>query len=136
MPYISSKIGVVRTGLWALWLEFFTLNISHLINFIMIFGGMSLSRIGLWMFDLSETIILQNQVDPKKIGSISGWQHSLCNFFDLLQFILTMIISDPNKFFIPSFVSLLSVLASSIIYTYYVYKQRGHLLHIKILKTN
>lgn len=144
MPYISSKIGIVRTGLWALWLEFFTLipvilsfklNISDWINFIMMFGGMSLSRIGLWMFDLSETIILQNQVDSKKIGSISGWQHSLCNFFDLLQFILTMIISDPNNFFIPSFILLLAVLSSSIIYTYYVYKQRGHLLHIKILKT-
>jgi iron-regulated transporter 1 len=145
MPYISKKIGVVRTGLWSLWIEFFTLvpvilsfklNGPNWINFLMMFGGMSLSRIGLWMFDLSETLILQNQVEPKNIGSIAGWQHALCNFFDLLQFILTMIISNPKDFFIPSFISLISVLLSALVFTYYVYRERGHLLHIKLLKTN
>jgi iron-regulated transporter 1 len=142
MPMISSRIGVIRTGIWSLWAEFFTLvpvvlsfklNTSHWIKFMMMFGGMSLSRIGLWMFDLSETLILQQFVDPKIIGGISGWQHAMCNFFDLLQFILTIIVSNPEDFFIPSIISLLAVLCSSLIFSYFVFKERGHLLHLKCL---
>jgi solute carrier family 40 (iron-regulated transporter), member 1 len=78
MPMISSRIGVIRTGIWSLWAEFFTLvpvvlsfklNTSHWIKFMMMFGGMSLSRIGLWMFDFATICRPQNH----------RW-YAMCNF--------------------------------------------------------
>jgi iron-regulated transporter 1 len=141
VPYLSAKIGIIRAGIWALWFESFTLVpvVLSLTSWgsqsawgpFMLFGGMSLSRIGLWVFDIAETILLQQYVDNSQIGSVSGWQHSLCNVFDLSQYVLTAIVSDPKDFAIPAFVSLLAVVGASISYTFFVKKERGHLLHLK-----
>lgn len=141
LPHLSNKIGIVRSGLWAIWFETFSLVpvVLSLTSWfsasmwapVMLFGGMSISRIGLWIFDIAETIILQQMVDPAQIGSISGWQHSLCNFFDLSQYVLTAIVSDPKDFVIPATVSLLAVVAASISYSVFVRKIRGHLFHFK-----
>lgn len=141
LPYLSARIGIIRAGVWALWFESFTL-VPVVLSFtvwgskspwghIMLFGGMSVSRIGLWVFDITETILLQQMVDNSQIGSISGWQHSLCSVFDLSQYVLTAVVSDPNDFIIPASVSLCAVVAASISYTYFVKQERGHLLHIK-----
>jgi iron-regulated transporter 1 len=141
VPYLFAKIGIIRAGIWALWFESFTLVpvVLSLTSWgsqsawgpFLLFGGMSLSRVGLWVFDIAETILLQQYVDNSQIGSVSGWQHSLCNVFDLSQYVLTAIVSDPNDFAIPAFVSLLAVVGASISYTLFVKKERGHLLHLK-----
>ena len=139
LPILSQRIGMIRTGLWALWFECICL-IPVILSFIeaipygyiLLFGGMALSRIGLWLYDMAETILLQQFVDADKIGGIAGWQHSLCNLFDLSQYILTMIFSNPSQFFIPALISFFSVLLATLIYTSFVKKQRGHLIHLHI----
>jgi iron-regulated transporter 1 len=138
-PYLSAKVGVIRAGVWALWFECAMLApvvlsmtsqySGSMIGSFMLFGGMSLSRVGLWVFDIAETILLQQMVDPSQLGSISGWQHSLCNLFDLSQFILTAVVSDPYDFIIPSSISWIAVFCATLCYTYFVRKERGHLLH-------
>lgn len=141
LPYLSARIGIIRAGVWALWFESIAL-VPVVLSFtawgsqsswgpVMLFGGMSVSRIGLWVFDISETMLMQQMVDNSQIGSISGWQHSLCNVFDLSQFVLIAIVSDPNDFIIPATVSLGAVVAASISYTVFVKQERGHLFHIK-----
>lgn len=141
LPYLSAKIGIIRAGVWALWFESAAL-VPVVLSFtawgsqspwgsVMLFGGMSVSRIGLWVFDISETMLMQQMVDNAQIGSISGWQHSLCNVFELSQFVLTAIVPDPNDFIIPATVSLGAVVAASISYTVFVKQERGHLFHIK-----
>lgn len=141
LPFVSKNIGIIRSGMWAIWFESGSLTPVVLsltttyrgstFGSIMLFGGMCISRIGLWVFDIAETILLQQLVDPAQLGSISGWQHSMCNVFDLSQYILTAVVSDPNDFIIPAIVSLGAVICSSISYTYFVRKERGHLLHWK-----
>ncbi|KAI7893083.1 Ferroporti-1 [Mucor mucedo] len=141
LPFLSSKIGIIRSGMWAVWFEAGSLTpvvISltnayrgSVLGSIMLFAGMCISRVGLWMFDITETILLQQLVDPAQLGSISGWQHSMCNVFDLSQYILTAIVSDPKDFIIPATVSLGAIFCSSMSYTYFVRKERGHLLHWK-----
>ncbi|KAI9488590.1 Ferroporti-1 [Zychaea mexicana] len=137
LPVLSQRIGMIRTGLWALWFEVACL-VPVILSFIksvpygpvLLFGGMSLSRIGLWLYDMAETILMQQYVDADKIGGIAGWQHSLCNFFDLSQYVLTMVFSDPSMFSIPVFISFSSVLLATFIYTSFVKKERGHLVHL------
>ncbi|CAO3628735.1 unnamed protein product [Cunninghamella blakesleeana] len=146
-PLLHHKIGIIRTGHWALWFEVITL-LPVIVSFklippssstswvysylspILLFGGMSLSRIGLWMYDISETVLLQQIVEPDLLGIVFGYQHTLCNFFDLTQYVLTMIISDPKLFFIPAIISFLSVFLAALTYTFFVKKERGHIFHL------
>ncbi|KAF9954585.1 hypothetical protein BGZ72_004473 [Mortierella alpina] len=141
MPPLAKKIGTVRTGLWSIWQLALTLAVvvialtnrqSNTLTSVLLFGGMALSRLGLWMFDIAENVILQDYTEPIHITSIAGWQYSLCNLFDLLQFALTIAVSDPAHFIIPASVSLSATVGAAIIYTVFVWKDRGHLLHIKL----
>ncbi|KAG9321869.1 hypothetical protein KVV02_002205 [Mortierella alpina] len=141
MPLLAKKIGTVRTGLWSIWQLALTLAVvvialtfrqSTMATSVLLFGGMALSRLGLWMFDIAENLILQDHTEPIHVTSIAGWQYSLCNLFDLLQFSLTIAVSDPARFIIPASISLSATVGAAIIYTLFVWKDRGHLLHIKL----
>jgi solute carrier family 40 (iron-regulated transporter), member 1 len=131
IPIVIKKLGIFKTALISIWFECITLipvvfslifNSSELINKIILFGGISFSRIGLLTFDITEILMLQIMVDKNNIGSVSGWQNSLCNIFDLGQFILTIIFSKPDLFYLPSIISLISIICASIIFTYFVKK--------------
>ncbi|KAJ3222552.1 hypothetical protein HK099_002184 [Clydaea vesicula] len=141
-PLIVSKIGLVRCGLWGLWSQMaFLLPIvigffiqgehKQQIETWLLMIGVSLSRFGLWTFDLCETQILQEQVDNSIAGLISGNQYVFFNLGDLCSFLLTLIFSSPEDFYIPSLISIGSVFFGIIFYTSYVLKERGHLLHFK-----
>ncbi|KAF9279242.1 hypothetical protein BGZ74_002904 [Mortierella antarctica] len=143
MPLLAKRIGNVRTGLWSIWqlglmLVLVAIALTNKLDYtatsILLFGGMAASRLGLWMFDIAENLILQEYTASTHITSITGWQYSVCNLFDLLQYVLTIIISDPAKFIIPASISTGSVIVAAFIYTWFVWKDRGHLLHPLKLK--
>lgn len=56
------------------------------------------------------------------------------NLFDLLQYVLTIVVSDPSNFIIPACVSRGFIVAVAVIYSYVVWKDRGHLFHKLKLK--
>ncbi|KAG0037443.1 hypothetical protein BGZ82_002493 [Podila clonocystis] len=143
MPLLAKRIGNVRTGLWSIWqlglsLMLVAIALSNRLEYtatsILLFGGMAASRLGLWMFDIAENLILQEYTASTHITSITGWQYSMCNLFDLLQYVLTIVVSDPAKFIIPASISTGSIVGAAIIYTWFVWKDRGHLLHPLKLK--
>ena len=139
-PLLSKRIGNVRTGLWSIWQLTLTLSLAliAIVNkahdtptttSVLLFGGVAASRLGLWMFDLAESLILQEYTSSSHITSITGWQYSMCNLFDLLQYVLTIVWSDPAVFVIPASISVGVVVAAAGVYTGFVWKDRGHLLH-------
>ncbi|KAF9345895.1 hypothetical protein BGX26_002632 [Mortierella sp. AD094] len=143
MPLLAKRIGNVRTGLWSIWQLALTLTLvlialtnklDYMATSILLFGGMAASRLGLWMFDIAENLILQEYTASTHITSITGWQYSLCNLFDLLQYVLTIVVSDPAKFIIPASISTASIAGAATIYTWFVWRDRGHLLHSLKLK--
>ncbi|KAG0274315.1 hypothetical protein BGZ95_009913 [Linnemannia exigua] len=116
MPLLAKRIGNVRTGLWSIWQLTLTLalvviaiadnkQMDHTVSSVLLFGGMAASRLGLWMFDLAESLILQEYTSQSHITSITGWQYSMCNLFDLLQYVLTIVVSDPVMFVVPASIS-------------------------------
>ncbi|KAF8927236.1 Ferroporti-1 [Dissophora ornata] len=138
-PLLAHKIGNIRTGLWSIWQLALTLLLvlialtnkldSYIVSSILLFGGMATSRLGLWMFDISENLILQEYTAASQVTSIAGWQYSLCNGFDLLQYVLTIVVSDPGMFLIPASISTGSIVVAAVIYTWFVWRDRGHLIH-------
>ncbi|KAK9722477.1 hypothetical protein K7432_002666 [Basidiobolus ranarum] len=125
MPIMKRFLGVYRTARASIWIEVASL-IPVIVSFflaqnklsaVLLFGGISLSRLGVWVFDLSQTQIMQERVENAQAGLINGWQYSLTNVFDLGQFLLTMIWSDPRQFHIPAVISFVMVVLAAITFT-------------------
>jgi iron-regulated transporter 1 len=59
-------------------------------------AGVAASRLGLWMFDLAVTQLMQDNVPDSDRCVVGGVQSSLQSIFDLLTYIMGIIISDPR----------------------------------------
>ncbi|KAG9321976.1 hypothetical protein KVV02_008301 [Mortierella alpina] len=138
MPVVVRYVGLVRGGAWSVWLEvatltpvLFSIYSDDLPIQVFIFAGMALSRVGVWSFDLVITQIMQEyiQSDLDNAGIINGWHYSMINLFELAQFVLTMIWSDPDLYFIPCTLSLACVVIGALVYSGYLVQMRGHLFH-------
>ncbi|KAF9901156.1 hypothetical protein BX616_002358 [Lobosporangium transversale] len=138
MPITSRYIGLIRSGAWSIWFEVVTLTpvllsiySDHLPIQAMIFAGMALSRVGVWSFDLVITQIMQEYVesDANNAGIINGWHYSMMSLFELIQFILTMVWSDPQQYFMPCTLSFVCVIVGAAVYSAYAMRMRGHLFH-------
>ncbi|KAI9090874.1 Ferroporti-1 [Phlyctochytrium arcticum] len=142
MPKMVGKIGLIRTGLWAIWTEFIFL-IPVAVSFwimddksiagILLFTGAIASRLGLWTFDLAQTQIMQERVDITESGLINGMQTSLQNAFDFCAALSTIIWSDPSDFYIPACLSVAAVLSAAVTFSVYAARDRGHLFHFEKL---
>lgn len=137
----------VRAANWSIWSLIITLT-PALLSFDMhknigtdkerlgvvgafcLFGGMALSRVGLWSFDLIQTKQLQTALHthPRR-NNITALQYTMQNVADLLKYVLTMALWKPSQFKFAALASYISILLAAIAYTQYVKKERGHILH-------
>ncbi|CAE7229012.1 unnamed protein product [Rhizoctonia solani] len=112
MPWLEKRIGLIRTGSWAIWSEALSLVPTVICLFIgiderkrpvwnsaLLFTGMAVSRIGLWSFDLAQLTQLQKALahHPRQ-NAISALQYSLQNIFDLGHYGLTLGWNRPAEF--------------------------------------
>ncbi|KAG8883840.1 hypothetical protein FRB98_002779 [Tulasnella sp. 332] len=147
MPAMEKRLGLVRAGSWAIWGELISL-IPVLLSFFigashagmrgpawnqaLLFGGMAVSRIWLWAFDLCQLKELQTTLaDHPRRNSITSLQFALQNVADLLKYILTIILSRPSQFRYAAVVSVASVFAGALSYTAFVKRTRGHVVHLE-----
>ncbi|KAG2011439.1 hypothetical protein CC2G_011559 [Coprinopsis cinerea AmutBmut pab1-1] len=145
-PLVMQRIGLVRTGSWAIWSEFACLipvvvslyvgsseRVTKIStppwNAAMLFGGMALSRIGLWMFDLSQVQILQESLEshPRRTR-LTSIQFIMQDMFDLAKYAITIGLAKPSQFRWAGLISVISVLMGGCLYTLgYARRVRGHI---------
>ncbi|UZJ55405.1 hypothetical protein CBS101457_004725 [Exobasidium rhododendri] len=144
-PYLTSKIGLIRTGSWSLWAELVPLSLTIVSfyrgverkdrpawNTALLFTGLALSRIGLWSFDLAQLAQVQNALSlhPRR-NALMGLQFALQNLLDLFHYAMTIIFSKPSSFKIPADISYAAIGVATLLYvTIYARKERGHLIHL------
>ncbi|KAI9693209.1 MAG: hypothetical protein M1822_005205 [Bathelium mastoideum] len=141
-PRIMKRVGAVRAGIWFLnWQMmclaagvslFWTLHNETAAASCLV-AGVATSRIGLWGFDLSAQMIVQDQVEGDQRGAFSTTEASFQNLFELLSYATTLVFSQPDQFKWPIIMSTAAVYAAGGLYTFYVRRQRGHLLHFENL---
>jgi hypothetical protein len=73
--------------------------------------------IGLWIADLTVNQLQQERVPEEIRGRIGGTQHSLNQFFDMLRYVLIIILPRMSQFGYHICLSALSVFTASLIYT-------------------
>ncbi|KAK6346217.1 hypothetical protein TWF730_010547 [Orbilia blumenaviensis] len=150
-PTNIDKAEIERVGLWAAWWMTMTLmpavygvigltstpNTSPLGLPLPFFSipmllGVAFSRIGLWTYDLAYSQLQQTLPPPSLRGEFTGIEQSFLSTAELLQWVLTAVLSQPKDFSALAVVSWVSILGAAGCYAWFIRKRRGHLLHVKV----
>ncbi|XP_035689340.1 solute carrier family 40 member 1-like [Branchiostoma floridae] len=91
--------------------------------------GVTLGRIGLWMYDLTVTQLYQETVDETHRGVVFGVQNSLNFFMDMMHFILVIVLPAPETFGFLILLSFVFTVSGHLLYASYSRQVRGHLFH-------
>ena len=100
------RMSLEATGMWSILYQFACMSVSSASLFVgdydtslsLLIGSVCASRIGLWVFDISVTQLMQQRIPEEMRGIAGGVQQSLQSFFGLLAFALGIIYPDPNDF--------------------------------------
>ncbi|KAF2268231.1 hypothetical protein CC78DRAFT_17759 [Lojkania enalia] len=138
-PILMSKIGAVRSGLWFVNEQFISIalavglysavNSQTKLAGMALVLGVTLSRIGLWGFDLCVQYLVQEDIPESSRGSFSAVEAALQNLFELTSFATTMIFHRPEEFKYPIYISVGAIAVSAVCFAAFVRQRRGHLLH-------
>jgi hypothetical protein len=114
-PVSVRRTGLVFTGLWGIMAQFGFLSVSFFsllfmaasakssslikkISIIVLVLGVSASRIGLYVFDIAITQLMQLNTKDEVRGVVGAVQESLNAFFDIQNYVIGLIISDISGF--------------------------------------
>ena len=122
-------LSLEETGLWSILFEFLCLSVTavstfargHRLKLALLIGGVLPSRIGLWVYDIAMTQLMQQYVAANVRGTVGGTQTSLNAICELLPYILGIMYSKPSQFHIFVIGGYLSVGVASILYTVGLY---------------
>lgn len=104
--FSSRRYSLSFTGTWSIMFQFTCLSLCYgslyvsnqTVSLIMLILGVIASRIGLYVFDLTITQLMQIMIPEDIRGVIGGVQKSLNGFFDLTTYGLGLIFADPSDF--------------------------------------
>lgn len=129
----EQKVGLVNIGMISVTFQFLCLCACYLslfvddnqMFFIMFVGGVCFSRIGLWVFDISVTQLMQLHVPPPIRGLVGGVQQSMNSFFTVVIYVVGLFLSDPSNFYIYALVSFAGVIFAAVFYGTMVFARKG-----------
>ena len=106
--FISSWRSLATTSMLSIALFLGCLSVSfgsmcvanQSVELALLVSGISISRIGLWIFDLAISQLIQETVPDRCRGIFGGTQHSLQAFFFALHFVFGLIWPKPEQFFV------------------------------------
>ncbi|TVY56040.1 Solute carrier family 40 member 2 [Lachnellula cervina] len=94
-----------------------------------LFFFLSISRLGLWIFDLTTQQLTQTMNPASQRSSFAGVEYSFVSLFGLAQHIVAIVLHRPEQFKWIALMSLGATAISTVAYAGWVWKMRGHLVH-------
>lgn len=129
-PLVHSRVSTLRTGLWSIWMQWCCLLLcvasvwaaTGVASAWMLMAGVAASRLGLWTFDLAVMQLMQDGVPDHERCVVSGVQNALQSVFDLLTYVVAIVISDPKDFSKMIVLSFSLVTCAAVMYTVHAYR--------------
>jgi Ferroportin1 (FPN1) len=130
------KTTLVNTGMWSVVLEFICLSLcfasflvqDYSISVAMLITGVCLSRVGLWVFDITIAQLMQEFIPENVRGVCGGSQQALNAFFMLGSFALGLIFPDPHDFWIYALVGYIAIALAMLFYFFGVFVHASRFL--------
>jgi iron-regulated transporter 1 len=104
-------------------------NTSQPLVAFVLFFFLSISRLGLWIYDLTTQQLTQTMTSPSQRSSFTGVENSLVAGFELVQHIVAILLHRPEQFKWIALMGLTVVAISTVINAGWVWRMRGHLIH-------
>ena len=128
----TRRYGVAGTGMWSISFQFCCITLcvisfcikDNTFSLALLIFGVCASRIGLWAFDLTVTLFMQNYIPENVRGLVGGMQKSMNGFLELTTYLLGFLFSDPNDFYIIVFAGYCSVGLGLVSYFLGIYRRR------------
>ncbi|KAJ9101899.1 hypothetical protein QFC21_003239 [Naganishia friedmannii] len=127
MPILEKRLGLVRAGAWSIWCETASLlpvvlclyvgpgpsaasSLPSIINTLIFFATLSLSRLWLYCFDLVQlqSLLVALEHHPRR-SEFAAMQVTLENVFDLAKYLVVLGFNKPEQFKWTALISLLAV---------------------------
>jgi solute carrier family 40 (iron-regulated transporter), member 1 len=126
-------MSLIDTGMWSITYQLVCiiasvlsfLAVSYNISMTLLLSGVCASRIGLWVFDVAVTQLMQEFIPEGIRGSVGGTQNSLNAFFQLSAFSLGIFIPSPEQFYINSMSGCISVGIAALLYAIFVFRRKA-----------
>mmetsp|Transcript_4710 Transcript_4710/g.6815 ORF Transcript_4710/g.6815 Transcript_4710/m.6815 type:complete len:579 (-) Transcript_4710:304-2040(-) len=134
--FSRKHVSIESTGMWSITFQFLTLSLAYASLFFedyyvtslaMLIGGVCLSRVGLWVFDIAITQLMQEYIPAPIRGVTGGVQQSLNAFFGLLTYVVGICFPDPSEFFIYVAAGYASVGIAMIMYCFSIFCRKSEL---------
>ncbi|KAG7346564.1 ferroportin1 FPN1 [Nitzschia inconspicua] len=118
--------SVVSTGVWSIIYLFVCLTMAcgsfwiddkHKSMYILVVSTAA-SRLGLWVFDISVTLLYQETVSDGIRALVGGTQESLNSFFTMATGCLGLFLHRPEQFWIIATVGYICIGAAMVLYTF------------------
>ena len=118
------RLTIVQTGKWSIIYLFGCLSLcfasffveDYTISMTMLIFGACFSRIGLWVFDISITQLMQEFIPDGIRGVVGGTQEAINSFFQLFSFSLGLVFPNPRQFYIFAAAGYISIGIAMILY--------------------
>jgi iron-regulated transporter 1 len=129
---LAKKIGLVDIGMMSVTFQFVCLTMAFGslfahdtdVFFVTFVTSLCFSRIGLWVFDISVTQLMQLHIPPPVRGLVGGVQQSINASFTVISYVVGLFISDPENFTIYASISFGGVMLAAIFYGLMVFTRR------------
>ncbi|KXJ91986.1 hypothetical protein Micbo1qcDRAFT_58857 [Microdochium bolleyi] len=99
-------------------------------NSVILFTFLSLSRLGVWVFDLTTQQLTQTLVPSRNRSSFAGVEASVTNIFELAGALASIAFPSPRQYPHLATASLAACALSWALYAGWVRRRRGHLVHL------
>ena len=99
-----------------------------LLTATILFTFLSISRLGLWTFDLCVQELDQILVPAGQQAAFAGTETAFSSLFELGQWLVVAVLSSPGQFIWVAIMSLAAVAFSAILYAGWHFRLRGHLV--------
>jgi iron-regulated transporter 1 len=132
---MAKRTSLVNTGMISIMFQFVCLTSCYAslyidnnsISFAMLIAGVCFSRIGLWVFDISVTQLMQENIPAPIRGLVGGVQQSLNAFFTIVAYTVGLFVSNPKYFHIYASTAFVGVALAAVFYAKNVYAKEQHL---------